>query len=174
MSSIEFATLSKFSESPELQKEYGSYEKFLVSYTKSLSQKSLMTFAKNNKDMIYSLPEKIRNSIWKHSKETDKVKGDAEKAYYQALKIESDASSAKESAYSDFKKIRDAYQADESKYSQTEYDTVQNKYITAMKMANGAEFNRELMGEHMVKASKLSQSAFVTGVMADKMLNIKS
>lgn len=174
MTSVEFVSLSKFSESPELQKEYGSYEKFLAAYTKSLSQTSLMTFAKNNKDAIYSLPEKIRDSIWARSKQADVNKENAEIAYYQAVKAEDAADAAKAKAYSEFKKIEQQYSQDDSNYSQNKYDTVQNKYMNAMKTASSAEFSRELLGEHMVRASKLSQSAFVTGVMADKMLNIQS
>lgn len=169
MAGIEFVSFSKFNENPELQQEYGSYTKYLTAYTKSLNQTSLMTFAKNNKNLMYSLPNSVRDNIWARSKQADVNKTNAEDAYYAALEAEANADTAKSAAEREYKKMASSFDEKDSRVT-----NAQNKYITAMKTASGAEFSRELLGEKMVNASKLAQSAFAQGLIVDGMLNIKS
>jgi len=166
---IEFVSKSEFSKTPELQREYGSYSKYLTAYTKSLSQTSLMTFAKEHKDLMYSLPNKVRDDIWQQSKKADANKVDAEKAYSNAVKAEDEADSAKETAYAEYNKMLANYDEKDSKVT-----NAQNKYITAMRSAASAETNREILGDKMVNASKLAASAFAQGLIADSTLNLIS
>ncbi len=169
---IEFVSASKFNESPELQKEYGSYEKFLTAYTSSLSKTSLMTFVKEHKNTLYSLPTLTRESIWARSKEADAKKAAAEDAYYAARKAEAQADYAKDQALSELSKREIEYNRNQNSFNaESDYNRAQLTYLNATKTASNAELNRELLGEKMVRASKNATSAFVTGMFADKMLN---
>ncbi len=169
---IEFVSLSKFNESPELQQEYGSYEKFLTAYTAQLSKTSLMTFVKEHKDAMYSMPRLTRESIWQRSKEADAKKAAAEDAYYAARDAESAANYAKDKALSELTKRQTELNQNQNSFrAESDYNKAQIAYVDATRSASSAELNRELLGERMVRASKNATNAFMTGMFADKALN---
>ncbi len=169
---IEFVSASKFDENPELKREYGSYEKYLTAYTNSLRGSSLMTFVQNHKNALYSLPTLTRESIWERSKMADVKKAEAEDAYYAARKAEAAADYAKDQALNELSKREVEFNQNQNSFSaESDYNKAQLAYLNATRTASGAELNRELLGEKMVRASKNATSAFMTGIFADKMLN---
>ena len=169
---IEFVSLSKFNESPELQKEYGSYDKFITAYTNQLSKTSLMTFVKENKSALYAVPKSIRDDIWSRSKEADAKKAAAEDAYYTARDAEYAANWAKDKALSELTKRQTELNQNQNSFrAESDYNKAQIAYVDATRSASSAELNRELLGEKMVRASKNATNAFMTGMFADRALN---
>ncbi len=169
---LEFVSLSKFNESPELQKEYGSYEKYLTAYTTQLSRTSLMTFVKENKNTMYAMPKSVRENIWARAKEADAKKASAEDAYYAARDAEYAANWAKDKALSELTKRQTELNQNQNSFrAESDYNKAQLAYIEATRTASGAELSRELLGEKMVRASKNATNAFMTGMFADRALN---
>jgi len=165
MAGVEFVSQTEFNRSPELKEQYGSYDKFMTAYTAQLKSTSIMQLSQN---VFNALPQSVRDNIWAMSKKADAEKVAAEEAYYAAKQAEAEANYAQSLAESEFKKLQQTCDKDSLKYKEG-----YAKYMTALNSSASASFTRELLGEKMVSASKMSLSAFSSALIADSSLNIK-
>ena len=79
---------------------------------------------------------------------------------------------SKDQALNELSKREVEFNQNQNSFSaESDYNKAQLAYLNATRTASGAELNRELLGEKMVRASKNATSAFMTGIFADKMLN---
>lgn len=168
---VGFVKQTEFNSTPELLTKYGTYEKYLLEYVNSLSNTSLMTFAKEHAEFrAFNLADRIRNSIWSASKQADEAKGKAQELYWKALVFEDAASAERSVALSNYDEAKAAFKSGSKDITEKEYETFYNKYLTADSNARSAESTRSILGEKMVDASKASEFAFFNGMVADKTL----
>lgn len=161
----DYVSLTQFENNPALKKEFGGdYQAYLRTYVQQMQQTPLFKLASTTS--FKNLPNSIKDSIWRRSKQADQKADTSKETYSIAVKAEQSAIKARKAAEKYLEKMTLQYDEGDSHITDA-----QKKLTELMKGSSNATLARELAGDRMVSDSKASLRAFQNGMIADALIN---